>query len=114
MTAEKQIIAIAGNGNYSERAAGQPRNNMKIAEIKKEIELASGKSIAQLEKIAKGNFDCDGDFAPVKIKSGISIVWVANCNYGQGSKNGYGIGLYAKLQMCGTGTQLIRLTQSVK
>ena len=87
---------------------------MTTADLKSEIETASGKTLSQLEKIARKNLDVDGDHSPIKIKSGMSVVWVSNANYGQGWKNGYGIGLYAKLQMCGTGTQSIRLTPPVK
>ena len=87
---------------------------MTTTAIKTEIERVSGKTIAQLEKVARRSLDRDGYPAPIKIKSGISVVWVANANYGQGWRNGYGIGLYAKLQMCGTGTQAVRLTPVVK
>lgn len=84
------------------------------ADLKTEIETASGKSIAQLGKDARRNLDRDGDPSPIKIKPGVSVVWVANPNYGQGWRNGYGIGLYAKLQMCGSGTQAVRLTPAAK
>ena len=83
---------------------------MTTADLKTEIETVSGKTIAQLEKAARGNTDSDGDPAPIKIKPGMSVLWIANPNYGQGRRNGYGMGLYAKLQLCGTGTQSIRLT----
>ena len=84
---------------------------MKIADLKKEIESISGKTIAQLTKLAKSKVDNEGFYEEIKIKSGISVLWVSNRNYGQGAKNGYGIGLYAKLQMCGTGAQTVRLTE---
>ena len=91
----------------------QPTNLMKnkvtLADLKNEITATSGKSIPQLAKLAKQNKDCDGDHDQIKIKSGISIVWIANKNYGQGVKNGFGAGLYAKLQMCGTATQSVKL-----
>lgn len=85
---------------------------MTTTDIKAEIETASGKTLAQLEKAARRNLDRDGDPAPIKIKSGMSVLWVANANYGQGWRNGYGIGLYARLQMCGIGAQSIRLTKA--
>jgi len=82
---------------------------MKIAELQSDIETATGKSIARLTKLAKAKKDRDGNHDSIKIKSGLSLVWIANPNYGQGVRNGFGAGLYAKLQMCGTGTQSIKL-----
>jgi hypothetical protein len=84
---------------------------IKIADLQSEIEAATGKTISQLMKLAKAKKDRDGNHDQIKIKSGMSLVWIANANYGQGERNGYGAGLYAKLQMCGAGTQSIRLAR---
>lgn len=84
-------------------------NIMTLAELQSDIETATGKSILQLTKLAKTKKDRDGNHDSIKIKSGISLVWIANPNYGQGVKNGFGAGLYAKLQMCGAGTQAVKL-----
>jgi len=83
---------------------------MKNAKIKAEIQLATGKTIEQLEISARSNLNCDGDPEQIKIKPGISIIWISNPNYGQGRQNGYGAGLYARFQMCGTASQSVRLT----
>jgi len=72
-----------------------------LRDLKKEIQDASGKSIDQLCKIAKRSTDLDGLHKSVKIKSGLSLVWIAIKNYGQGIKNGYGAGLYAEIRNCG-------------
>jgi len=66
------------------------------------IETATGKSISQLKSACKKMTHKEGWNLEMNVKSGVSIVWVSNRNYCGGEKNGYGQGLYALLQSCGT------------
>lgn len=59
----------------------------------------------------KKTVDEDGVSETLQAFDGVGVVWISNRNYQGGRKNGYGPGLYARLQGVGLGIKTILLTQ---